>query len=99
VYLSPDLKKIIAVGSAPASDHVAIEVLADPSPPTSATGLIEALLRYGLRSVSTGFFQLPPKVTLQIGADLTAELKGFAPDIFRAAALHAGAREVQVIAE
>lgn len=98
VYLTPDSKKILAVGSAPVGDiqYVTVDIFRDQHSTVDAFSVLESMFRFGLRSVSPGFLRRPPSVTIAIASDIRTELKGFAPSIFRAAATQAGATKVEI---
>ena len=97
VYLSPD-KKISGVGTPPTAgvDCLMIDIFNQPAPAADALSILESMMRFGVRSVSPGFISRPPTVRIAIGDDIRAELKGFAPALFRTAATQAGAVKVEI---
>ena len=94
VFLAPGKKKILSVGEAPpeASDGEEIAIFEDAD--ADALRLLEAVIRYGLRSLSSRIAVRPIVLKISIGADVRTQLKGFAWHIFEHASLHAGATKV-----
>ena len=98
VYLEPEKKKILAVGSAPVegSAYVTVDIFNEQESVADAFSILESMFRFGMRSVATGFISRPPSLTISIAPDIRADLKGFAAGIFRAAATQAGAVKVEI---
>ncbi len=98
VYLAPDTKKILAVGSAPTGGkaYLTVDIFREQEPVVDAFSILESMFRFGVRSLVSGFISPPPSLRIAIAADIRAELKGFASSVFRAAATGAGARKVEI---
>jgi hypothetical protein len=92
VFLHPKEKKVLAIGSAPmdGSAFVTVDVFQDRSPAVDASLVLESKLRFGMRSLATGFLKMPPLLRICVAEDISADLRGFAPAIFRTAAIGAG---------
>ena len=96
VYLSAE-GKILSLGSAPAQGVADREVHPfEGGGSTDAFAVLEAMMRYGFRDVSGRLRIGPLRVEISIGADIGQDLKGFAPELFRRAAMNAGAAKVLI---
>jgi hypothetical protein len=98
VHLAPTEKKILAVGSAPTdgSTYITVDVFGDRKPAVDALSILESMLRFGMRSLATGFLRRPPSLRILIADDICGDLRGFAPSLFRTAAIYAGALKVEI---
>jgi hypothetical protein len=101
VHLAENGKKILAVGPAPqnGSAFVTVNIFEDPQPAVDALIVLESMLRFGMRSLASGFLKAPPSLRVVIANDIWADLRGFTPALFRAAALGGGALKVAIEGE